>query len=85
MKQRRASVRRGGGGRTRSEIVGQVLAVLAALAKPHTAAELAAHTGLHVRTVYRILRALPEAGIGLRVTEPKHRGPGRPVRFYRRT
>jgi len=84
MKKLRASPRRGGGGRTRSEIVGQVLAVLAALAKPHTAAELAERTGLHVRTVYRILQALPEAGIGLRVTEPKRRAHGRPVRFYRR-
>lgn len=61
-----------------------MLDVIAALAKPHTVAELAERTGLHARTVYRILRALPDAGIRLRVTEPKRGANGRPARLYRR-
>lgn len=81
---RRCPPRRGSGGRERAEIVRQVLGVLEALRKPHTAAELAERTGLHVRTVYRVLRALPDAGIRLRVSRPVRRANGRPVRLYQR-
>ena len=60
----------------------QVLDVLAALRKPHTVAELAERTELPRMTIYRILRALPDAGIRLRVSAPRRGANGRPARFY---
>jgi DNA-binding transcriptional ArsR family regulator len=70
------------GGRPRGELLADALRVAGLLSSPRTAAELAAASGLPLRTVYRVLRALPAAGWALEVVEAPRGSPGRPLRRY---
>lgn len=76
---------RGGvlGSPSRGELIGDALRVLAALDHPRTVSEIAEASVLHPRKVYRILEALPAAGLTIEVHEQAHGGPGSPHRRYR--
>lgn len=72
------------GGRSRRELWAQTQRVIEALAKPATVPELVTRTGIERRTLYRILRNLPE-GITVEVVETPRQGRGRARRQYQVT
>lgn len=65
----------------RLELVRQVDALASAAATWRTSAELAAVTGLHSRTVLRLLGAMPE-GYVVHTRETPRQGRGAPIRHY---
>lgn len=75
------------GGRSRGHLVAETLRVADAFrGASRTVEEVAQTTEVHPRTVYRILRALQEAGYAFSVTEvARVSGSGRPGRRYQLT
>jgi hypothetical protein len=70
----------------RVDLARGLVAVAQALDAPRTAQEVARATRLHLRTVYRILKVLPQAGVTLKLTEtPRTTGKGKPERRYQVT
>jgi len=68
---------------TRLQLLDQVDQLARAAAQPRTVAELSARTGLHERTIYRLLASLPAEGFRITVgEEPRAAGSGRATRRY---